>query len=99
VHLVSEAVPQVKNYRNFFDALRLRQRPCYFFTSPIERKGIARNSSPRDNNFARLSKYVVPQKYPAKRRVQASDPEGSALVTFRVAMSSNPRTISRIERR
>jgi len=30
-------------------------------------------------------------------RVQASNPEGSALATFRVAMSSNPRTISQIE--
>ncbi len=30
-------------------------------------------------------------------RVQASNPEGSALATFRVAMSSNPHTISQIE--
>ena len=63
---------------------------------PIERKEIARNFSLRDN-FARFSKYVVPQEYPAKRRVQASDPGGSTLATFRVAMSSNPRTISQIE--
>ena len=40
---------------------------------------------------------MVPQEYPAKRRVQASDPEGSALATFRVVTSSNPHTMSQID--
>ena len=90
------AVPQVKNYGKKFNCLRLRRRPYYFFTLPIEKKEIARDFSHRDN-FTRLSKYAVPQEYPAKCRVQASDPEGSTLVTFRVATSSNPRTMSQIE--
>jgi len=55
-----------------------------------------RSFSLRDK-FARLSKYAVPQGYPAKRRVQASDLEDTALATFRVASSFNPRTISQIE--
>jgi hypothetical protein len=64
VCLVSLAVPQVKNYGNKFVTLRLCRRPYYFFTSPIERKEIARDFSHRDN-FARLSKYALPQEYPA----------------------------------
>ncbi len=67
-----------------------------FFTLPVERKEIARSFSLQDN-FARLSKYAVPQEYPAERRVQASDPEDTALATFLVATISNPRIVSQFE--
>ncbi len=55
----------------------------------IEREEIARNFSHREY-FARLSKHAVPCLQ--ESRVQASDPEDTALATFCVAMSSNPRT-------
>ena len=61
----SPTVPQVKKLRKKkYITLRLCQRPYYFFTSPIERKEIARNFSDRDN-FAHLSKSAVPCEYPA----------------------------------
>jgi len=42
-----------------------------------------------------LSNYVIPQAS-SEKCVQASDPENIALATFRVATSSNPRTISKL---
>ncbi len=61
------------------------------------REGNRERSFSLRDNFAHLSKCTVSQGYPAKRRVQASNPEDTALATFRVATSSNPRTISQIE--
>ncbi len=51
-----------------------------------ERK--SREISPTEIISLACQKYAVPQEYPAKRRIQASDPEDTALVTFLFATSS-----------
>ena len=76
MRLLSAAVPQVKEPTKKYFTLRLRRRPYYFFTPPIEREK-SREISPF-KNFTCLSNYAIPQ-VSSEKRVQASDPEDPTL--------------------
>jgi len=60
-----------------------------FFSAPIEREEIARNFSHREY-FRSLVQARGSLPIWQESRVQASDPEDTALATLRVATSSNP---------
>ena len=70
--------------------------PTIFFRRRLrERK--SREISPTENISLASPQARVSLPILQESCVQASDPEDTALVTFRVATSSNPRTISQIE--
>ncbi len=81
---IGERVLQVKNPCKNLTASGYAGGPTIFLRCRLRERKSREILSLKDN-FARLSKYAVPQEYPAKRRVQASDPEDTALATFCVA--------------
>jgi len=74
----------------------LRKKYILFFYVADWEKGNCKKSLPL-RLFRLLVQVCGSLSIQQKNRVQASDPEGSALATFCVATSSNPRTISQIE--
>ncbi len=93
MRLVSAAVPQGQESTGKFCFTSGYAGGSANFLLPL----IERRKSREVSLFEIILLARVPQGYPAKCRVQASDPEDTALATFCVATSSNPRAISQIE--
>jgi len=96
VRLVSAAVPQDQELRKNFQLSQATPEALLFFFVANREKGNREKFLP-PRLFRSLVQVRGSLSIQQESRVQASDPEGSALATFRVATSSNPRTTSQIE--
>jgi len=95
MRLVSAAVPQVKELRKNFQLPQATPEALLsFFVADWEKGNCEKFLPPR--LFRSLVQVRGSSSIQQESRVQASDPEGSALTTFRVATSSNPRITSQI---
>jgi hypothetical protein len=95
VRLVSAAVPQVQELRKNFQLPQATPEALLFFFVAEWEKGNREKFLP-SRLFRSLVQVRGSSSIQRESRVQASDPEGSALATLRVATSSNPRTTSQI---
>jgi hypothetical protein len=89
VRLVSAAVPQVQELRKNFQLPQATPEALLFFFVAEWEKGNREKFLP-PRLFRSLVQVRGSSSIQRESRVQASDPEGSALATLRVATSSNP---------
>ena len=91
MRLVSVAVPQVQELRKNFQLPQVTPEALlllFFFVADWEKGNREKFLPPR--LFRSLVQVRGSSSIQRESRVQASDPEGSALATLRVATSSNP---------